>query len=76
MKLEPLNNKKKGMIIHDDKYRRVNYFLKEDVKSAATGLLENIRDRKLSLGLHDEQYIEICELIIEWFSDVLEVEKE
>lgn len=55
--------------------RKIYNILIQRVKSAVDGLLAEIRDRRLSLGLYDEQYDEICEMIRRWFPDVLEDDK-
>ena len=48
------------------------WFLYNDVRSAVLGLKNELRDRRISLGLFDEQYNMIFKLIDEWFEDVIE----
>ena len=84
MTFEPLKNKRKtvfgekikmgkneGIIFWNLSFTELDCFLYSDVRSAVLGLKNELRDRRISLGLFDEQYNMIFKLIDRWFEDVL-----
>ena len=66
-----MGEENKGIIFWNLSFTELDCFLYSDVRSAVLGLKNELRDRRISLGLFDEQYNMIFKLIDRWFEDVL-----